>query len=306
MSAATDGISIVICTKNRPFDLERSIRSLCGQVQPDGASGFELLVVDDGELSTDFQDKLAALLPDWIAWRYHRKPQPGLYDSLRVASKIAHFPVVLFLDDDVELEPTYLAKLFQHYRQNPNLAGVGGVDRLQRSSRLWRWYMRLFLYSSGEAGKLSVTGFAGSLPLWNQADRIFVAEHLYGCNMSFSREALQALPEFEWLDGYSVVSDLLLPRVASQHGMVLVDPELAICHFQSPTSRDRLEKVANMQIVQHAHMLRVFRADQWRRLLFFWTWLGLFLVTLPQGGDGAMRRRGYLAAVRPAWRILEG
>ena len=165
--------------------------------------------------------------------------------------------------------------------------------------------MRLFLYSSGDPGKLSITGFAGSLPLWNQCRQVFSAEYLYGCNMSFQRKFLLALPDCDWLTGYSLGGDLVLPWVAAQQGPVVVDPQLGIRHYQSPLSRDKLDMTARMQIVNHAHLLKTFGAGLIRKLLFFCTWLGLFLVTLPQGDDGAIRRSGYLAAVKPAWRILE-
>jgi glycosyltransferase involved in cell wall biosynthesis len=266
---------------------------------------MELLVIDDGELAPDFQQKLAALLPEWIEWRYHRKQQPGLYGSLREAVRIVRYPVILFLDDDVEVEPGYLVKLQEHYRQNPDLAGVGGVDRLQRSSWLWRWYMRLFLYSSGEAGKLSFTGFAGSLPLWNQADRMFFAEYLYGCNMSFRRNALLALPDCDWLAGYSLGIDLLLPWIAARQGPVMVDPAMGIRHYQSPASRDKLERMATMQIVNHAHMLVLFGGTCWQKRCFYWTWLGLYLLTMPQGVAGKRRRAGYVAGLKLALVILE-
>ena len=299
------GLSIVICTRNRPLDLARCVGSLCCQAKIPDVSGVELVVVDDGALEAGQIDHLATMLPAWIAWRYQRKAVPGFFRSLQVALQIVRYPVVLFLDDDVELEPGYLRTLMEHYRREPELAGLGGVDRLQQASWFWRCYTRLFLYSSGRPGKLSFTGYGGSLPLWNAAVAPFTSEFLYGCNMSFRCEALRLLPDCEWMKGYSLVADLLVTRIASVKGKVLVDPALGVLHHQSPASRDSAERVAEMQIVHHAYMLKVFGATRWQRHMFYWTWLGLYLLTFRQGDVGTVRRSGYLIGIlqaREIWR----
>lgn len=292
------GLSIVICTRNRPLDLARCVGSLCCQAEIADVSGVELVVVDDGALEAGQIDHLTSMLPEWIAWRYQRKAVSGFFRSLQVAVQIVRYPVVLFLDDDVELEPGYLGNLMEHYRREPELAGLGGVDRLQRSSWLWRCYTRLFLYSSGRPGKLSYTGYGGSLPLWNAAVAPFASEFLYGCNMSFRCEALRLLPDCEWMNGYSLVADLLVTRIAAQQGMVWVDPALGVLHHQSPASRDSAERVAQMQIVHHAYLFQQFGATRWQRLWFYWTWLGLYLLTLRQGDAGKACRNGYLSGIR--------
>ena len=139
---------------------------------------------------------------------------------------------------------------------------------------------------------------------WIFAGTPFQTEFLYGCNMSFRREALRDMPECEWLQGYSLGFDFFMTGIAARYGPVLVDPALGVLHHQAPASRDSMDSVAQMQIVNHAHMLRLTGAGRWVTICFCWTWLGLYLGTSLQGAEGAMRRRGYRRGLAQGWRIL--
>jgi len=202
------------------------------------------------------------------------------------------------------VEPAYLRRLIRHYREKPEMAGVGGVDRLSKSSWQWRCYARFFLFSSGSPGKLSLSGYGGSMATWVFAGIPFHTEFLYGCNMSFRREAILDLPECEWLQGYSLGFDFFMTGIAARYGPVLVDPDLGVLHHQAPASRDSMDSVAQMQIVNFAHMLLLTGAGRWVPICFYWTWLGLYLGTSLQGAEGAMRRRGYRRGLAQGWRIL--
>lgn len=304
MQAGPFGLSVVICTRNRPQELGLCLRSLSLQEEVDAGTGIEVLVVDDGELASQQLEEMAAMLPPWMSFHYYRKEVPGLFRSVRESLTLIRYPVVLFLDDDVELEPSYLCKLIRHYREKPELSGVGGVDRLLTSSWLWRCYARFFLYSSGSPGKLSLSGYGGSMATWIATAVPFQTEFLYGCNMSFRREALRDLPECEWLQGYSLGFDFYMTGIAARHGLVLVDPALGVLHHQAPASRDSMDSVAKMQIVNHAHMLKLAGGGRGVQICFYWTWLGLYLGTFLQGQEGKVRRRGYRRGLAQGWRIF--
>ena len=70
VQAGQFGLSVVICTRNRPRELELCIRSLSLQEEVDAGTGIEVLVVDDGELASQQLEEMAEMLPPWMSFRY--------------------------------------------------------------------------------------------------------------------------------------------------------------------------------------------------------------------------------------------
>jgi glycosyltransferase involved in cell wall biosynthesis len=254
-------LTVAICTKDRPEELRRCLASI-GR-----PAGVELMIVDDGRLNSE------ELQVD----RYIRKERPGLYESRREAVARAQGDVVLFLDDDVEVEPGYVQGLMKAYEARPQAAGVGGVDLLLRRGLFWRLFSRLFYVNSGDPGKLSATGYNGSQVYWPGLKEPFESQFLSGCNMSFKREALLGLPEAAWLEGYSLGEDLVLSHAARKHGPLFVDPALQVRHHSCAVARDKRDRLAEMTVVNQYHILRMIRGDEWSPAAFRWMILGFQL-----------------------------
>jgi hypothetical protein len=148
------------------------------------------------------------------------------------------------------------------------------------TSFVWRQFCRVFLYGARKPGKLSLSGYGGSMITWVLEKEPFRTEYVVGCNMSFRRSALVDLKPVAWLLGYSVGEDLYLTQCARRHGEVWIDPDLKVIHHQSPLSRDKVEQVAYMDIVNHDYLLRELEAPAWRYACLIWTALGLLLRAL--------------------------
>ncbi|WP_123041929.1 glycosyltransferase family 2 protein [Cohnella candidum] len=268
------GMTLAVCTRNRHEELERCIVSIAGE-----APGFpcEVMVVDDGELPDPLRERLNEVLRGaGMAFTYHRKRRPGLlYSRIDAAEHAAH-DILLFLDDDVELEEGYLRRLARLYSRYEGAAGFGGIDVFIRSNWKWDWFTRLILYDSGKPGKLSPGGFGGSMTRWTRMKDPFRTEFMLGCNMSFRRTALLGLPDAEWLSGYSLGEDLYLSHWAARSGPLWIDPSLRVKHYQSPVSRDKEEQVAFTEVVNHYRLLRLKRAGSWRHAAHLWTSIGLW------------------------------
>lgn len=74
--------------------------------------------------------------------------------------------------------------------------------------------------------------------------------------MSFRREAIRSLEPVPWLQSYSVGEDLLLSRIAMKSGPLYINPALTLLHHESPSSRDNMEQVTYMRVMNHIHLLR--------------------------------------------------
>ncbi len=272
-------LTIAICTRNREADLRKCLQSIARQ-QEDISEPFEVLLVDDGALSSEYLDETKRFLKK-ADFRCVRKEIPGLYASRRKAVASARGEVLLFLDDDIVLESGYLKRLLFMYRQNSLIAGVGGVDVLLPHYSLTReLYTRLFLYNSGVAGRLSITGLNASMYRWNDERDSFVTEYLNGCNMSFRTEALSGLPDVDFFSNYSLGEDIFISLFAQKSGRLYADPALKVRHFQTDVSRDRVESVATMKIVNHWRLLPYLKKPVYRYVSFFWTCGGMMLASL--------------------------
>lgn len=117
-------ITVAICTRNRAAFLQKAVRSVLPQMN--GCS--EILIVDNG--STDDTAKIAA---EFAAADAHVKffiePQTGLSRARNLALRQALGDWMIFLDDDAEVEPGWLAAYENFFSNLPavKIAGVGGA-----------------------------------------------------------------------------------------------------------------------------------------------------------------------------------
>lgn len=96
-------LSVVICTRNRPADLERSIRSLMNSEDKD----FELIVVDNAP----DDDRTARVVACFPGVRYVNEPRPGLDIARNTGARVAGTEIVAYTDDDVEVSRAWTGQV---------------------------------------------------------------------------------------------------------------------------------------------------------------------------------------------------
>lgn len=273
------GLTIAVCTRDRPTDLERCVRSIVAAESPD-AGKLTVMIVDDGDLSQTLVRELERVVKArGHDFTYVRQGMPhGLIHARVTAVGSAVGDVILFLDDDVEIEPAYLRLLTRCYLDHPDAAGIGGVDALAGTlPPLGALFARVFLLDSGDPRRLSASGFSWSMYRWAWEQRPFRTEGLSGCNMSFRLRALQTLAPVSWLEGYSLGEDTYLSFVAAGHGPLWIDPMLRVRHHRSNMPRMAGDALAYFTIVNAYHLLRVRKASWGSYVALLWTTSGLVL-----------------------------
>lgn len=290
------GLSVVICTRNRVADLSRCIRSLAVQTLPEPYA-IEVIVIDDGDVPgvvlLEYEQLLASC---GFAFVYEKKRHPGLWLSRVRAVSLASMDTILFLDDDVELPVHYVAALFHTYADYPDAAGVGGVA-LGMSNSFGGTIRCLFSFQQSPfKGKLSLSGQSGSMYNWHKARKPFRTEFFHGCNMSFKKAAIRHISPVSWLSSYSVGEDILLSHIARRSGPLIVNPDLSLVHHESPASRDRMEDIAYMRVVNHVHLLKEMKAGPVRYWALLWTTLYLILREKPK--NNVLAITGYKRGLR--------
>ena len=118
-------LSAVIPTRNRPDDLRQAVRSILWQTRPPE----ELIVVDQSP-GDESEIVVRALFDDNIRTRVvyiHDQTIAGLVAAKHVASKRAKGDVVCFLEDDVMLEPEYIAQVEGGFLELSDMWGCSGI-----------------------------------------------------------------------------------------------------------------------------------------------------------------------------------
>lgn len=276
------GLSVVICTRNRVKDLTRCIHSMTNQTMSKDYN-IEVIIVDDGEIPEAVLDEYEALLnKKGYSFVYYSKTDHGLWLSRIKAVELASMDTILFLDDDVEIPAHYFSTLLQTYLDFPDCVGVGGVAIGMRNSFFGTIRCLLSFQQSLSSGKLSLSGQAGSMYNWHKARKTFRTEFQHGCNMSFKKEAIKDLEPVPWLKSYSVGEDIYMSRVALKKGKLYINPDLKLLHHESSASRDNLEDVAYTRVVNHVHLLKDKKSGPLGYLALLWTTFYLILRERPK------------------------
>jgi len=204
--------------------------------------------------------------------------------------------VIVFLDDDVVLEPEYLAEIAAVYADDGERAigGVGGAqvpDPTPYEPPMRRLFTRMFLLGTYGRGVVKRSGrpeylFAPTVPT--------DVEFLSGCNMSYRREVLERLRFDERLNGYALGEDLQFSYRVSRAWRLVLTPRARLEHRQASGGRPESAAYRAMAVRNRF----VFFRDQVARgpldwAAYAWSSLGELLLVLR-----APRRRGLAGLVR--------
>lgn len=218
-------LSIIIPTKNRRDTIRATVESIVAQsIRPD-----ELVVVDQSET-----DRLSSELGEFVAatgirlihlWR---PDLTGLAQARNVGFDASAGGIVLFLDDDVALESTYIEQMLRHYRNDGEgrLGGVGGLitnDQVPEPL-LYKWFLRGPFADPRARFQAHPTGQSRTTAL-------------SGCNMSYRREAYGCARADESLKGYSAGEDWELGQRISRRFELILTSDARLEHRKSPINR---------------------------------------------------------------------
>jgi len=221
-------LSIIICTKNRRNDLAITLQSVFLQSHlPDS-----VIIIDDS-VTQDTEDLIrecSATVPIRLVYIRSDKPHSGLPAARNtgIRNLPAATEIVLFLDDDVTLEKTYLESMLSVFRTHPEITGCTGHITNDYSTR--PAYEKFLLWIIGTINPVLVpaslvhpsvtwTGEALS-PLFPKPERTHTrAEWLSGSNMAYRGNVFSDGHFFdEHLTRYALGEDLLFSHLLFREG----------------------------------------------------------------------------------------
>jgi len=201
MTGKNTSVSVIIPTKDRPLDLEDCVLSVLAQTK----AADEVLIVDGSaketaSLDREFGEKV----------RYLFFPQSkGLTNSRNFGIKNAKGGIVIFLDDDIVLEPDFIERILDVFMEN-NYARIGGVcgnisnQKHQSEKGMYYWIRKIFLIGMSGDGCFRISGQPTFV---YGTDYVKQVEFLPGGLTAYKREIFDEYLFDEKLTGYCYAED---------------------------------------------------------------------------------------------------
>jgi GT2 family glycosyltransferase len=181
-------VSVVVCTRDRPAQLEACLRRLRRQEYP----RFEVVVVDNAP-ADGVKGLVDGLASGPVRFRYHAEPRPGLSWARNTGIAVADGDIIAFVDDDDEPDQHWLAGIATGFAGD---ATIGSVAGLILPARLDTAAQELFEQQGGHRlGRgFAPERFSSSGP---QNPLFPLPPFGTGANMAFRREVLRTIGGFD-------------------------------------------------------------------------------------------------------------
>jgi glycosyltransferase involved in cell wall biosynthesis len=273
--------SVIIPTMNRPRDLVRCLDSIIAQTR----RPKEVVVVDDGE--SDAGALAAQFEGTGILFVYVKKDVRGICRSRNQGILRSSGDVLVFLDDDTELDPGYIAAYLEVFERDPSgkIGGLGGRPTRFRNGVLLpedhavNWEERLrrfFLLSSAHGGRVLPSGFRTSMV---DPHGIVPVEFLQGGNMALRRQVFNEFSFDETLDrlsGYAPGEDVMFSYPVSKRFSLFSIDTARMKHFHTVGGRPNRFLLARTRVIhQHRFLHELVNGTLLNRLAFGWAMVGL-------------------------------
>ncbi len=267
-----DRVSVVIATMDREEDLRRCLESLWLQTY----LPHEVIIVDDGSLDAQ---ALKALIPAEVEFQYHRKRPPGLSASRNLGAKVATGDLILFLDDDVVLEPTFIEEIVKVFREDPSgkIGGVSGVITNKRPKPRWfSLWARLFFLDRGRPGELFPWGFFSEIGI---PDKVVDVDWIPGGMSCFRKRVFCELALSDMGQrGRHGLADVEFSWRVSKKYQLKVTPSARLAHYSRGRDPKNAIERGRRQLLNHGRIFLIHGgkgAAVWVK--FLWASIGLIL-----------------------------
>lgn len=295
------GLTAAICTYKRPESLEQTLISLSRQER----LADECLIID-ATPDRSSEDRVRALLRKNRPARHVRyvrveAPLRGLTRQRNLALRLASRDLIVFFDDDVDLERDCLRQMEQALRTaRPEAAGVGGwiVNQVLRPDALWRTRRLLRIVGNLRPGTYQRTGMSIPWGFETSPSGVVEGDWLPGVAMMWRTEWARQTGFCEYFSGYAQGEDLEFSLRMRSRGRLLMVMEARLRHLHEPSGRPDHYRLGYMAIHNryyiHLHGLpgRTWRDGAW----FAYAWM---MDTLLLGR--LLLRRGHIRSVFQQW-----
>jgi GT2 family glycosyltransferase len=258
--SGSESVSVVICTRNRPEQLARCLRSI-EKLSP---SPQQILVIDNAP-SSDATRQLVEQMP---SIEYVLESQPGLSVARNTGIRHSTGDIIAFTDDDVMVDPDWIARLQQSFC-DPKVMAVTGLvlpAELETEAQLI-FEKGLEGFNRGYRVRTFDTQFFEErkhrgVPVWDIGA---------GANMAFRRTAFELVGDFDerlgaGASGCSEDSELWY-RLLAEGWLCRYEPTAVVYHYHRG-NLDSLKSQAYQYMRGHvaALLIQFARYGHWGNL----------------------------------------
>jgi len=222
-------ISVLICTFNRADNLRLTLERLAG-VQAPAEVDWELVVVDNNS-----RDHTPAVCRDFAAIlpiRHVEERRQGLSVARNRGIKESRGGIIVYTDDDVNVEPGWISALWRASQVHPEAGFFGGkvVPLWPETPPPW-----IVEYSRGMLCGMTMDFNLGDEERYVEGNDIF-----FGANMAYRREAILKVGPFRedlGVNGTSLIShdeSEYMWRLLKAGYRGLYVPEMVVHHRNTP------------------------------------------------------------------------
>jgi glycosyltransferase involved in cell wall biosynthesis len=239
----TPSMTVVVCTYNRAEVLPTCLRGLTNQTI---RSDIQVIVVDDGS-SQDVQSVVADFDVEFIALGTNH----GLSFARNAGIARSRSPIIAFTDDDVIVPPDWCERLLRAWREAPNeTRAIGGeVTVADVTSLNQRYLSRHNPLSPIDVAVAPDASFWQRLRAYVGSDSVRLqpirhVHSLVGANMSFARQALVDVGEFDPSIRFGGDEEHVCKNVRKRFGdeSILCYSSIVVAHAFNPRLRDTLRR----------------------------------------------------------------
>jgi glycosyltransferase involved in cell wall biosynthesis len=295
---------VVTPTLHRSNEVRGMLLNLAAQT----VTPAEVFIIDaagDGDTAT--ADTIATVASQLPFRCEHLRHGGGTAIQRNVGIDRATGDFIAFIDDDIRLEASFFETMLGVLEadREQHVGGVAGYITNQHlnahTSRRWRWYRRLHLFSTYEPGRYD---FQTGYPI----NRYLQAPHegtreidFMGSNCAVWRRAVFAsgLRFSEFFTDYGVLEDAHLALRARPDWVLLECGRARCIHLRAGGGRADKWRVAWKTAVNYRYVfVDIVRSRSWRQELRFWSVQGVDLIRYL--GEALRTRK------REDWRAVAG
>jgi len=274
-------VSVVICTHNRPECLKKCVDSILGQtILPK-----DIVIIDDGCL--DGSSIQAGCSAKNVKLKYYWKDRglQGLTISRNIGVRMTEGEIIVFLDDDVVLDPEYLSEIVHVFTDDVNseIGGVGGyiIDAYTIKQHS---ISRIFFTGWKREGKCIQLTPMGALVVRPITERSEV-ESLSGCNMCYRRSVFTEYEFDEGLYNYALGEDVDFSYRVGKKYKLIIEPKAKLRHEESSTARLKGYQLGKMQTANRRYQYyKNLPQGLWPWFRLQWALFGVVLINIVNSG----------------------
>jgi GT2 family glycosyltransferase len=276
--------SILIATKDRPG----SMRNLLRSVEQSTVRPKSIVVVSSGcpidDVISEFNESLK------INYLHSEMTGQVNQKKLGISRLQKEIPWVLFLDDDLLLEPNAVEKAFGTLAKfrgvGEDVLGIGlgltPTSRMKRTSHIQNFVGRVLRLSSGTPGKVIRSGQGVS---YLESSKPIYTEWLNGASM-WKMESALGYTNFVPSSSYAACEDLVFSYQQSKKGKLLFAPDAKVL-FQDaePNDYNRSQAIISSTAWRYFFVKSNPELSQWQLMYSQLGRLAYIVATQPRNQD---------------------